>query len=675
VHLEILELDASALALDEGEVAQLLPPDRRTAALRREARGWPAVIALAAHARLAEVDLTADSLSEQLYDYLAEELFESAGEEVCEWLATLAVLPPLRQAELDAFLGVDGAARQVLATGLAYGVDGRVDVHPLAREFLLSKLRERDDAHAIAMQAFELSLTRQWYAEAFIVAEQLKLHEGLERLIVESYGTLVETGRLRTLARFGRFAENHGDVSRSVLDLVSAELALTEGRLEEAQAVASRTAEELPADHKLKPRSYLVAGRAAHLRLRFEDSFDLHRQGRSYARTAPDFNASIFGMCFSALYLEDDRMETARKEIQRISVPRAADRLRVDMFRSQLWMYGINDGPSDLGAASALASDLADPWVRSAWSYLVGTTLMLKGRYQEAAMMLRDTLKDLRDFGLAFALPRVRWSLAAAELGLRQFARCESDLRIIERHPDHPRDIYAQLNTRALRARLHLAQHRPHIALELTADEFDEIPSRAMYGEYLATRALSFAAVGESDRALAAADRATKLTRSADAAVLAAAARAVVATRTGRPDEAARTLLQIASGFGLWDGVVCAIRAFPEVLGPLSDIPRFRMELRDVLIRSSDTDLARAAGLVDRSTGVRGTLSPREREVLDHLSQGQRNAEIATSLVIEVGTVKRHLVSAYKKLGAKNRTEAVARYAEIDIAATDSPGA
>jgi ATP/maltotriose-dependent transcriptional regulator MalT len=196
-----------------------------------------------------------------------------------------------------------------------------------------------------------------------------------------------------------------------------------------------------------------------------------------------------------------------------------------------------------------------------------------------------------------------------------------------------------------------------------------------MYGEYLATRALSFAAIGEADRALGAADRATKLTRSADAAVLAAAAKTIVATRTGLPNEAARTLLQIASGFGLWDGVVCAIRACPDVLVPLSAIPRFRMELRDVLIRSCDTDLARSAGLVDRSTAVHGTLTPREREVLDHVCQGQRNAEIATSLVIEVATVKRHLVSAYKKLGAKNRTDAVARYAEIDIAATDPPDA
>ena len=53
------------------------------------------MIGLAAHARLADVDLTADALSEQLYDYLAEELFECAGEEVRGWFTALAVLPPL----------------------------------------------------------------------------------------------------------------------------------------------------------------------------------------------------------------------------------------------------------------------------------------------------------------------------------------------------------------------------------------------------------------------------------------------------------------------------------------------------------------------------------------------------------------------------------------------------
>jgi DNA-binding CsgD family transcriptional regulator len=56
---------------------------------------------------------------------------------------------------------------------------------------------------------------------------------------------------------------------------------------------------------------------------------------------------------------------------------------------------------------------------------------------------------------------------------------------------------------------------------------------------------------------------------------------------------------------------------------------------------------------------------------MDHVRQGRRNAEIATSLVISVGTVKRHLDHVYAKLGARGRAEAIARYAEIEMAETE----
>jgi ATP/maltotriose-dependent transcriptional regulator MalT len=668
VHLETVELGSAELALDEAEVAELLPPDRRTAELRRQARGWPAVIGLAAHARLADVDLTADALSEQLYDYLAEELFECAGEEVRGWLTALAVLPPLTPRELSDFLGeIAGPPQQVVATGLAYEAQGRIEVHPLAREFLLAKLQERGDAHRTAVRAFELALSSKSYTHAFAVADELQLDERLEDLIVESYTDLVETGRLATLAKFGRYAGSRGAASRTLLDLISAEVALTEGSLEHAQILAHQTAESLAADHKLKARSYLVAGRAAHLRMRFEDSFNLHELGRRSALSPGDLNASIFGMCFSAVYLEDERIEMARREVLAIKEPRPTDQLRLDMFRSQLWMYGIDEGGGDHTEALELAATISDPWVRSSWSYVVGTTLMLRGRYAESASMLRDTLKDLSEFGLAFAMPRVRWSLAAAELGLRHFANCDSHLRMVERHRDHARDVYAQLNARALRARLHLAQQSAAKGVEITLDEFDDVPSRAMHGEYVATRALCLATVGEASRAVAAATQARALTRSADAVVLASAALAVVACQNGRAEDPAfRELLQVASRKGVWDGVVCAVRASPELLERLAKFPDFRAELCEVLLRAKDVHLAKSAGLVTRTTAVPGVLSPREREVIDHVRQGKTNAEIAASLFISVGTVKRHIDNAYKKLGAKNRAEAIARYAEIE---------
>jgi DNA-binding CsgD family transcriptional regulator len=52
-------------------------------------------------------------------------------------------------------------------------------------------------------------------------------------------------------------------------------------------------------------------------------------------------------------------------------------------------------------------------------------------------------------------------------------------------------------------------------------------------------------------------------------------------------------------------------------------------------------------------------LSPREREVLQSLSVGLTNDEIALRLGVSIATVKTHLASAYNKLGVRNRVEAV----------------
>ncbi len=63
-----------------------------------------------------------------------------------------------------------------------------------------------------------------------------------------------------------------------------------------------------------------------------------------------------------------------------------------------------------------------------------------------------------------------------------------------------------------------------------------------------------------------------------------------------------------------------------------------------------------------RSPRVTDVLTHRELEVLGIMAEGATNAEIADRLVISKSTVQSHVKSILRKLGAKNRTEAVSRY-------------
>jgi ATP/maltotriose-dependent transcriptional regulator MalT len=60
-------------------------------------------------------------------------------------------------------------------------------------------------------------------------------------------------------------------------------------------------------------------------------------------------------------------------------------------------------------------------------------------------------------------------------------------------------------------------------------------------------------------------------------------------------------------------------------------------------------------------------LSEREIEVLSLLATGKTNSEVAGDLFVSVGTVKSHTGTIYRKLGARNRTEALTRARELGL--------
>jgi DNA-binding NarL/FixJ family response regulator len=60
-------------------------------------------------------------------------------------------------------------------------------------------------------------------------------------------------------------------------------------------------------------------------------------------------------------------------------------------------------------------------------------------------------------------------------------------------------------------------------------------------------------------------------------------------------------------------------------------------------------------------------LSSREREVLDLIATGATNREIAERLYLSPHTVKEHTSAVYRKLGVRNRAEAVKRAQRVGL--------
>ena len=91
----------------------------------------------------------------------------------------------------------------------------------------------------------------------------------------------------------------------------------------------------------------------------------------------------------------------------------------------------------------------------------------------------------------------------------------------------------------------------------------------------------------------------------------------------------------------------------------------------------SSTEIVRAVRLVglgktvfppqsDRPAFV---LTDREREVLELMASGATNREIAGSLYLSPNTVKEHTSGLFRKLGVRNRTEAVQRAQRMGLLA------
>ena len=91
-------------------------------------------------------------------------------------------------------------------------------------------------------------------------------------------------------------------------------------------------------------------------------------------------------------------------------------------------------------------------------------------------------------------------------------------------------------------------------------------------------------------------------------------------------------------------------------------------ELVGGMLLDHQRDLQRAAGAAELER-----LTPRERQILPLLAEGNTNRQIAARLQLGTGTVKSYVERLLQKLGASSRAEAAARAATWGLLANERP--
>lgn len=85
-----------------------------------------------------------------------------------------------------------------------------------------------------------------------------------------------------------------------------------------------------------------------------------------------------------------------------------------------------------------------------------------------------------------------------------------------------------------------------------------------------------------------------------------------------------------------------------------------RIEMRMHLICDKHGEPHCIVSLVKALPGHGVSLTPRQKEVLEHIAEGWTNDEIAREFVVSRRTVERHVAEVLDKLGAENRAAAAA---------------
>ncbi len=721
---ELGELRIAELRFTAGEAAALLRqaagwadrelPDTAVRALASRTEGWAAGLQLAALSLRGQPDVTGfiaafTGSHRHVLDYLTEEVLERLSEDIREFLMKTSVLDRLSGPLCDAVTGrTDSQARleQVERAGLFLvpldEVRGWWRYHHLFADLLRARLGRAPE------QAAQLHRNAaSWYYEHGLADDAI--HHTLAagdttraaRLVEEHFDTVFNLrGEEATIGRWLPALPDGVVRARPRLLLAQAQMAAMRGDVQTMEpliAAAEQAAATAP-DEPFEP----TAGKAASLLVNVPAVIELQRSYIAQLKGDAASTAACTAQALRHLHAGEAMLSSAIQGFfamaewlcGRLVAAERGFAANITGWRREGQITTVAWGDYQL-ARIQRAQGRFDAAVRTCEQNLEFTAVPGQRRLPAAGpafVGLAEVSYERDDLGAALtyvtdgiALCRQFVHTPPLAAGLVTLAW----IRQATGDPDGAGEAISEADelspgpsgllnpVPAQRARLMLAGGDIDAAAEWTVAQrlaFDDEPDYPREPAYLVL-ARVLIAQGRLDRARVLLDRlvtAAANQQRAGSLIELRAVRSLALAAAGEPSAALSELAQALRPARMQGRV----RVFTDQGAPMGT-------LLGQLIAAQRTDrvaaeipigwLARVQRSFptaidpERPTPLIDPLTARELEVLDLMALGRSNPAIATQLVVSLDTVKKHVSHVLTKLGATNRTEAVARGRQLGL--------
>jgi LuxR family maltose regulon positive regulatory protein len=669
---ELVELGPDQLAMAEAEAAQALGdhPPESVRALVAQARGWPALIGMAA--LTSSLEVPSGRVSDMLFRYFAEEVLRQQPPEVADFMVRASVPPSFTLASAEDVLGLAAPAEIVERLndeGLVqdWG-EGALGFHPLLRAFLRSRLQARAPETFAALVEASVAAAREAerWDEAFELAASAGRRDLMVQVTTDSLRDLLRNCRFETLERWVHDCEP-AEPAETGLRLAGACLLCRSGQLHEAHALLRDVIARLPSSDKNLSVAWRVLGTSLYGLGRYEDALEAQLQARDTARNWRDLTVALWSSAIAASVGPHERLSELVAELEAVPSRNPSDLLlrahgRVLRASRSTSLFGLWSVVQPLFAVEERAEPLARLKFLNGATYVA----LCRSDYESALHLGRRALRIGRESGIDDtnrAWPLVQ--LAAAELAVRDFSGARRTMREIEAaQPER---------TAALRGELEGLRLKCALFVEATAPSFPPherarlqgVPESCL-GEYHGLMAIALAALGDRDASNAHVAAAESCPLMIESHFYPRLARLIMRAReeseTANARSAAVDLLLELQAAEFTDSWVIAVRCYPPLLTLVKHDVEARRLVGRLLAAAHDHGLAREFEYEIQTSSPEGlisSLTKREREVLGLIREGLTNSEIASRLYVSHSTAKVHVHNVLQKLGVRTRTQAV----------------